>query len=291
MNKKITAFVIVTVMLVLSGCQLVQPLPDGGDGLVFSEDYLVGMFVYVRTSEQDNRDLDCYPTDDFYDENAIALYVKMVENSETTYISTKSVEYLYDANIATADSGAAPNGKITVEATFYYTYELLGGVLSFNKIYKKENANEYYAGQYASNVSLASGALTSVSFEQNLKASEKIGGETEELTYNGKIVLNLRFIDYLRTVTVVEFDAGNNELKRLVLDRSSWDGNRLDYTTHPDCEYLVFEEEYEVMHEGGSLPKGTKYSVRSLKTKSDNVYFLFPEGKGFVKALGINFSE
>ncbi len=293
MNKTFTAVIIVIVMLVLSGCQLVQPMPDGKeDGLVFNEDYLVGMFVYVKKYDISKGGYSCYPTDDFEDKNAMALYVKTVENSGTTYTSLESVEYFYDANIAIADSDAAPNGKITVEATFYYTYELLGGMLSLNKICKKQNENEYYVGQGSSNAGL-SAALTSLSIEQNLKASKKISGKSEELTYDGKITLNMRFIDYLRTVTVSEFDAGGNVLKRIELDRSSWDegGGSLAYEAHPECDYLIFEENYEVMHEGGISPKGTKYVVRSLKNKNDEkaVYFLFPEGNGFAKALGIKF--
>lgn len=294
MNKKFIAILFVIIMCTLSGCSLIDNSGGNGSEFKITDDYLVGVFLSLDGDVTQDNYL-AYPTDKFDGENAVSLYHAVREEQGHTYNELVSSKYLFDIflginNAGTNVSETDSYGKIEVKATFAYTYELLGSILVSNNVYKKNNKIEYYAERGTSFL-LNNIGLSSFSTEQNLKASQTdADGTVKELKYDGKWTIDVKFVDYLISATIIEFDNNYNVIKTNMIDLTSDDF--INYTTQPNCAYVFVEEEYEVKHsqEYYKYPIGTKYTERFFfdKSKLEQWHSLSrPAGNGFVESIGL----
>lgn len=301
MIKKFLAILLVLVMCALSACSLIDKSGETDNDnlpeLKITADFMVGMSLHVEKYDSVAGTHVTYPTDKFDDENAISLYEAARNEDGLAYVELISSEYLSDifhgiSNFGTTISEDRPSGGLELRATFMYTYEMLGGVLYIDSVFKKNGKDEYYVpdgpktGEYLNNI-----GYVSHSSHQTLQVSQTdISGNVKKLQYDGKWAVNIKFTDYLISAKTVEFDKNHNVINTQNINIGS-DGFT-EYKTKPDCEYIFVEEEYEVKHsdENYKYPIGTKYTERHFFNKSteNKKHTLpIPVGNGFVKNLGL----
>lgn len=233
------------------------------------------------------------------DGNAIESLNKELENSEA--VARYYYSY-YDENLGndvfTSNSGADvfADGKtrewidaayglkeFELENTLFFTYELLDAVALVNEVYINQQTGEIRTekniGLTLNDVGISSTYLT-----QSLSDTRySINGEEYKATYDSKVTVNFKYIDYLTGVKILEYDNDNQLLKT-----SDFTGkNRSEtFTVGASCEYAVIEEEYTVMKDGEQ--KGEKYYERTLINKttlSEGKTLKYPRGNGLISPI------
>ncbi|MDR3293315.1 MAG: hypothetical protein LBT20_04330 [Clostridiales bacterium] len=310
--RKIMAVILVAAFsaIVLSSCnfldffkkdsptqpEIPEEILDDDKELKFEGDYLVGFFMYFVLP-----DGTVFPTDDFKSPDMIGVYEyngMRLNDDGTEYLYSSSFfgGGLFNIRVGIGNNGIAPNGEISIEATFIYTHELDGAVAEIFAVYQKEDRELYTKRAMGEHISdLSSGkesegihsSFSTDTLKEELKASktDKNGVKTE-IKYTASVKITFLKTDELLSAKIYEYDnnanlLGANEFDKDGIDRYLTEldygyGNR--YQTDEACEYVVIEEKYQ-------RKDGSEYLFRKILNKAtyDKTHvFYFPAGDGLI---------
>jgi hypothetical protein len=188
-------------------------------------------------------------------------------------------DYFSDVKAGATNGGAAPNGKIFIEVTFYYTYELGEGCyLQLVNVYLN-SALRVYAGGGGSGHGLNGAGSVTAGATQTLSASRTgTDGTKEEITYEGKFTVHIEPIDVLVNAKINEYDDGNVLLAAATVT-ADYEADKT-LKTVSGCAYVIAEETYR-------KEDGSTYVKRALINKAQYAShtFNFPAGGGLVRPL------
>ncbi len=171
--------------------------------------------------------------------------------------------------------------EFELENTLYFTKELKGAVAYVDWVYFNQTTGALRVSDSAGH------ALNNISGTHNTQSLSETrytaDGEEYEATFDSKVTINFKYIDYLTGVKVLEYD-NNNQLIR----STDFTGkNRSEtFTVGDTCAYAVIEEEYTVMDDGEH--KGEKHFERTLINKSeygDGKVLKYPRGDGLISPV------
>lgn len=283
MNKKTAALLCALIMVVLQGCSLIDT-PSTDPERVFGEDYMVGLLI-SNTFFEGGMFLD----DEDSTKDTIRMFIKQEDMHGHTVSMLDTSESLANVNYMQTNNGAAPGGKLALTATLYYTYELLSANFNVLPVYVNAGNKNYVKDDFNSYVT--NGITVSTTITQNLKSNITTAEGVEEITYEGKFTVSLEYIDYLTKFNIIEFDASHSIINTHAVDLG-YAGDSYDYKTSVNCEYILVEEEYEVMGDrvGDGSKKGDKYFERKIFNRSDtltNIPVYRPAGDGYLDIFNL----
>ena len=285
MNKKILMILLMMMLVMLSGCKLVKDETSNieKEELEFEQDYLVGMFIYFKDRSFSN----FFPTNNFADHEALYIYEKVFNHENQEYAEFKKSDIFTDINVSITNGGNIMYGKLDIEASFYYTYELLESILYIQGIYMRDDYS-VYSQVFENTPGIVLDNMGSQ--KQAIKQEMSIQDGDETITYSANISLNVKMIDYLLKATVVELDKDYNVIKREDINYSGT--SNIDYKVSSECMFLIIEKEYEVKNnsQDSTKRKGDKYYTYELcDVNNDIANLYFPRSDGFVNKVGVNF--
>lgn len=213
-------------------------------------------------------------------EEAIALYA-------TPYYDEKGVKVYTDnigANVFADVKEKEGGNTFELESTLYFTYELLGAVANVYWVCFDEKTQEVHfdgipAGHYLDDI-----GYSSTYCEQRLSDSRFNGQMKEyEQKFDSYVKLNMKYLDYLTGVRVLEFNADNELIRYTDIARFA---REKTHTVREDCEYVIIEEEYTVKND--EARNGETYCERTLISKSqfgDGKLLKYPRGNGLIEPV------
>lgn len=181
-----------------------------------------------------------------------------------------------ERKISDIKSDNSHTNEIEIEETLFLTCEYTGKYVCAQWLYYNEDTKEI-----SHEDNLYTNVGNSVKVPQNLTAEgvDK-NGETYTINYNASVTFNIKRIDCLTGVKILEYGSDNEVIKTTEFIN---DGKHGDYTPNENCEYVVVEEEY-TNRDGG------KYRERTLinRDKDDSVILKFPYKAGLAKPEKLN---
>lgn len=242
----------------------------------FSEDLLVGFhltfFKDGKLIESLNKELKS--------PNAVAHYLYTAFDEETESLVVMENDR---ADVFVDGTSSIKNNfeKIVLEDNLYFTYELLGALVSVNWVSLNEETNDVsFCG--GDGYTLSEIARSGVIMQNLSDTRYNNRGEEYEATFDSQVSINFKYIDYLTSVKVLEYDKNNQLIKSSdFIGKNRWETFNVGET----CEYVIIEEEYTVMKDDEN--KGEKHYERTLisKSGSNGLTLKYPRGDGLISPI------
>lgn len=209
-------------------------------------------------------------------EEAIAIYATpYYDNGVRVY--TDNIGANVFADVKEKEGG----NSFELESTLYFTYELLGAVATVEWVCYDEKTREVYFDGIPAGHQLSDIGFSSTHTEQHLSDSRFNGQMKEyEHKFDSYVKLNMKYLDYLTGVRVLEFNANNELIKHTDIARFE---SEKTHIAGEDCEYVIIEEEYTVKND--EARNGETYCERTLISKSkfgDGKLLKYPRGDGLI---------
>lgn len=248
----------------------------------FEEPFLYGF--HLTFVDKDGNEIEQF-NKDFRSEDAIADYFvsSYDENGVKGWANNIGAHVFADSK----NSISNVNG-IGLESNLYFTYELLDSSAIVHWVYFNEKTEEFFtqkgAGHHLDDVGYSS------TFNDQHLSDERYNNlmKPYDETFDSKIKLNLKFIDYLTGVKALEYDENNELIGSNVIDKDIQ-----AYVPSNESAYVVIEEEYTVRSDGmlGDSHTGDKYYERTLINKTyygDGKTLKYPRGDGLISPVYLN---
>lgn len=239
----------------------------------FDEPILYGFYIAFRDKNGDpieefNKDVKSaeaiadYATP-YYDENGVKVYTNNV-----------------GANVFADSKEKVSNIGYELENTLYFTYELLGAVACVDFVYfdvKTQEVSTYdNAGHQLSDIGYSS------TFGEQHLSDIRFNGQMKEYEerFDSNIKLNMKYLDYLTGVKILEYGTNNELIKSTDIAKAE---SEITYAVGEGCDYVVIEEEYTVKND--EAHNGETYCERTLINKSkfgDGKMLKYPRGDGLI---------
>ena len=244
----------------------------------FEEPFLYGL--HITFVDKDGNGIEEF-NKDLQSKDAIADYF-------VTYYDDNGVKVFSNnigANVFAEGKNSLSNiNGIGLESNLYFTYELLDCVATVNWVYYNEKTDEFFT-QRGSGCHLDDVGYFSTFNDQHLSDTryDNLLNEYEQ-TFDSKVTLHLKYIDYLTGVKIFEYNEDNELIGSNAIDKDIY-----GYVPSEESAYVVIEEEYTVMNDGEH--NGETYYERTLINKTyygDGKTLKYPRGDGLISPVYLN---